>query len=488
VQDPPPFPSKMSPRALRLAATTAALAALATLTACTARLTAPTPVGPDVAKSATSGSGAFGSATAPIPAATLAAVPCADLAGPGPTPPAAPPAVVAVVGGGNLWLWRDGQKSAQRVALGDAVEAWPSWNGPWVAVLREAPATDGGASGYGPQSLWALRADGTNLHEVVSSAALEADLAETGGQLASPYQVQWIPGTNALTYRVAPSVTDKIEGPGPARVRAVDVARGRLDWLPFRVGDGLIEWSPGGQWAALGFDDGVGLASSDYGDTNTAPPIGMGIGLGHGTYKLRPAWSAGGGRFAVAAPQGDPLAGKPEEDDTPFDLWEYDVPDAFLAGSPRRLGRITADFRLDPQFAPDLSMVAYYRRPATEGTANREDLHIDAVDGAWSARIPNAAFVAWSPDNRHFLYRLGEPDALFVGRLCGPAVQVAGSPDSHLAGTALWLDPERYVFLDTDKKDEHGAWRLRLGRRDGSSQGLASLQSEDTPRLAANRR
>ena len=138
---------------------------------------------------------------------------------------------------------------------------------------------------------------------------------------------------------------------------------------------------------------------------------------------------------------------------------------------------------------PDGQQVAEQNTTAAvSGMGDDPGPNVSDVATTWTISVPAARFVAWSPDSRHYLFRPNDPDSLFVGHLCAEPMQVQGSPDSDADGPAAWVDDDRFVFLDTDEEEEHGAWRLRLGRLDGTSTELASfVTSQERPRLATNR-
>lgn len=444
--------------------------------ACTPRQTATIPQ-PTVAATVPQPTTAQATA-AVLPAATLSAVPCAELSAPTDVTPPTAPAVVALAAAGDLWVWRNGDAAAQRVAIGDAQNAWPSPDGTLLAILREPGSAESRANG--PQSLWLSNADGSQLREIATSAELEADLGDTGTG-ARLGGVQWLPGSHSLIWQVSPSVVDGFGGPMPTIIRRVNADTWEKDVMPFELDRGVLSWSPDGRQVAVGLEDAVSLMDAAGKQIAYSPSIGAIVGYGEGNRVVWPVWSTNGQVLVAAAPQVNPFSsGSYAGQDVPFDLVQFQPPDM----SPQRLGQINGDLLSGPLFSPDVSMFAYH----TGSAAGAEpDLRVSNVEATWDITIPDATFVGWSPDNRHFLFRPAEPDSLFVSQLCGDAVQVIGSPESDADGPAQWLDAERFVFLDTDEEEERGAWRLRLGRLDGTSTELASFSSGERPSLAANR-
>jgi hypothetical protein len=415
--------------------------------------------------------------TAVLPAATLSAVPCADLAAATDVAPPTSPAVVVIAAAGDLWVWHDGEAAARRVAIGDAQNVWPSPDGTLLAILREEAPVE--ARSRGAQSLWLSNLDGSKLREIATSAELEADLEGTGYEARAG--AEWLPGSHLLVWRVSPAVVEGFGRPEPTIMRRVNADTGDEDVMPFELEHGVMVWAPDGQQAAVGYAGSVVLMDERGKVIAGGEQIGVSTGFGEAMWEYQPVWSADGGKLVVAAPQEDPHAsGSYTGQDVLFDLVQLEPP----AMTRRRLGQITGDLLSSQQFSPDVSMIAYH---AGSAAGAEPDLRIANVGVTWSVTIPDAKFVAWSPDNRHFLFRPAEPDSLFLGQLCGDVVQVIGSPESDADGPARWLDAKRFVFLDTDEEEEHDAWRLRLGRLDATSMELASFSSSETPVLAANR-
>jgi hypothetical protein len=384
---------------------------------------------------------------------------------------AARPSAVVELAQGDLWLWRDGDASARRIEIGDAVAAWPSPDGQLVALARQSGTWEART----PQSIWILDLDGDGLRELASGALLEADLGDTG-MVASVYQVQWIPGSHQLTWRISPAEVDGLGGPMPTIVRIADTDAGIVGEMALEVAsEQAMSWSSTGVHAAVVAFNSVRIVGRSGTTVSEAKHDGAHVGMGHGPYLRSPQWDISGKRLGLVVPRA-PVKQYPIFANYAFDVLVYDSPELTLA----TIATITATLPANgPYLSPDLKMVASHVSEPFRDTT----MQIEATDGSWRTILPGAEFRAWAPDGQHYVFLQVDEHELRVAGTCMEPVTVSYGAGSEPERMVAWIDDARFVFLERRDIEGNDPWALRLAGIDGTSKVLATM--DHGPRLPA---
>jgi len=373
---------------------------------------------------------------------------------------------------GDLRLWDEETGTTEMLAEGGVYRLYPSPDGETIAFLRQEER--GIADGSKQMALWAVDADGGNERLLISGDAFRALGPERVGDFdvlaANPAQIQWLPGTNELAFRVYPVISALGAAAGPA-IHIVNVQTGLVRAFLTTEGDESFSFSPGEARKRMTVADDTGIdllviGGGGRSDDVVAYPH---IGLGHSAYRANPVWAEDGSAFSLALPSADPFGGN-----ATLTVWEV----AADGGNAQELATFTG-FPLPTYpnfgsaiFSPDRSQIAFYRAPER---SNQGELIIAEVTGAWKAVYDaglSIRFLGWAPDGGHFAYAFGPPERhpLRIGRLCQAPSVFEGPPVA--AGTPVtWVDGERFLY----QSGEGSSTRLLLGALDGSVREIGEL-------------
>jgi len=401
---------------------------------------------------------------------------------------------LAYLDDGNVWIWDEGTEPISLTSSGDVQQLKLTPSGEkvvftrqsgegaaelWAADLTESTTlllTGGsGLSGvieilpfsadeslvaFSHQTdrisgeLWVANLDGSGARRLVSTADLMAIVSEDLADSAVPAGVTRIPNTYSLTYDAHPT----FENEGiyifvQRQVWVVDALTGDQAVLLPEGEGGLASYSPDGKTMMVKTPEMLKFMNLE---TQDVIPGGVDFfAVGFGEFYAYPAMARTPDSKAV-------LLAQPEaegyDQNLPVTIWQ--VP---IDGSPANKVLDVTGFFPSFWFSPDLKNVAFWQAMAPR--PNFRHLNIAELDGSQhiiytSGELIN--FIGWSPDSRHFLYVLGNPEKAFVGDLCGESKPL--SVDFYPDGIR-WLDLFRFLF---ERPTEDGL-ELYEGHPDGTS-------------------
>jgi hypothetical protein len=118
-------------------------------------------------------------------------------------------------------------------------------------------------------------------------------------------------------------------------------------------------------------------------------------------------------------------------------------------------------FQNEAVFSPDTNKVAYVAPGESGDPLTWGVLHIANVDGSGDVAYDGGEirFLAWSPDNLHFIYKVND----------NPMLGAAGSPILPITGlnnmsNVQFVDPSHYLYVDKNGPN----WELWLAGIDGT--------------------
>jgi hypothetical protein len=304
------------------------------------------------------------------------------------------------------WIWTEGEGPRQLMDTDNVMEVHISSDGLVIAFKRE----DTG-------EVFAVNADGSGLHNVVSAEFLE-------GKNATVWIFDFAPGTHSIYFTLAPRtgnfapyydlhrVDADTNTPTPSLVRAPGQG-------------GIVAFSPDGQWMTLYHGGGIDLVRADGGESRaifSSPPEGYEpVTLDPGiVWRLD---SSGFSLFHVNAVWFIPITGgDPVLSPTLPILW----------------GAIS----------PDGQRVAYM------SPGNPSEIHIfevDATDTLYDT-VENSSFGGWLPDSEHFTIIVdvviegfyGMAKQYYIGALGEDLTRLTDTDDAY---PVVWLSNERFLFV-----------------------------------------
>ena len=335
---------------------------------------------------------------------------------------------------GNLWLWQEGN-TQQLTSSGDAYNPSLSPDGRTIAFLRPA--------GEFHTELWAIDLDGTNERRLVSITDLDTiggGVRDPSAVAINPYHFAWIPGTRSLAF----NTQQVFNGPGLSLLddlNLVDADSGVITNLFLAGWGGEFVYSPNGSQIAISRPDMVILTNAD--GSNYRPVLQYDLVLTYSEYRYyaMPYWSADGAFLHLAIPPVESLA-QPAQ---PTVLWKIPTE----GGDPLQEGAVLAVpfFDQPVRYSPDLDRLAFMRETG-QPSENRRDLLLTTYDGKgeWVyATGPLMHFESWSPDNRRFIYTLGDNQEAWSGSLDGPPQPLDG--DNSGVSNVKWLSPTQFIYI-----------------------------------------
>jgi Tol biopolymer transport system component len=173
-------------------------------------------------------------------------------------------------------------------------------------------------------------------------------------------------------------------------------------------------------------------------------------------YYAQPVWSRDSSAVGFAIPSKDPLGGNPYGD-----IWRLPSD----GSSANKAGTIYGDFYFSqvftaPSLSPRLNRVAFIRESGTR------DLFLANADGSGEAVYDSGEieWYGWAPDGIHFVYSIGDPMNLILGKDGGASIPLATGIDLR------WINESEYLYLEGSL----GSWSLMKGRIGSTPRTLAS--------------
>jgi hypothetical protein len=327
------------------------------------------------------------------------------------------------------WIWTEGEGARQLADSVNVMEVVISSDGQVVAFQRD----DTG-------ELFAVNADGSNLHPLVSTDFLPEN--------AAVWAFDFAPDSHNVFF------TLKLAGnafqPFYDLYRADADAAGSLPDLVLGPGQGgIASFSPDGQWMSLYHPGGLDLARVDGSEARKL--FSYPEGYEPATFGPEIVWmedSSGFALFHTADPMVDPSLGG---------LWFVPV-----SGDPVERTIINNTWGIP---SPD------GRRVGFSSVGSQNEVRIVEADGTnmLYRRMENSTFLGWAPDSEHFLVTVEEEQGGVVYTrpyLCRLGDEPVLLTDTSAAHPVRWIAAGEFLFA---------SWgELRLQRI-----GEASLQLDD---------
>jgi hypothetical protein len=357
-----------------------------------------------------------------------------------PAPPHTPVLQVVYVKSGNLWKWTESTGLTQLTNNGMDETPRISPDGSQVAFLHG-------------EELWAINTDGSNLHQLVSTAYLASLVAPSTGRGV----IHWFAWEPLMTY-----VFFGTSEAGEAyTIPVYDLQKVAVDGgtgptiLQSPGSGGVATFSPNGQMLALAQPTKIILVNTDGSNYHDAITFDMVQTYSEWFYVPEVVWFADSSEFRTVIPAHDSL-GNPSEGTT---FWSVPV-----AGSPVNMAGFIAvpAFQSAPRISPDGLNVAYLSPNGTNS-----DLHLNGfnIGDQLFSSYPSYQWglVGWAPDSNGFVYWIDDARSLWLGHIGSAAVPLADTP--HMQGLR-WVDISRILFTNDTE--------LRLGAPGGASNMLDS--------------
>lgn len=380
--------------------------------------------------------------------------------------PAAPGGRVAYIREGDIHLWQEATGSVRLTDSGDITHFTASADGELIAFTRRLNP-DNERSG---EELWSIRVDGGNLQRWVSAAELDTLHPGRTGRLR---YYEFIPGTHCLAFTTAYHLVQEDYGqPAPEEpanrdLQMIDLDSGERRML-LQPGEGGFTFSvsPDGESILLINPDEIFLVDADGANRRQLYTFDKIIGaIGDSkslavTYHLpQPVWSADASHFLIVIPPGGYF-----NDSAPTQIWRFST-----SGEAVLLMEVVAGAAFsDPiVLSPDGSQVGYLE--VLDAMRNIDKLHIaNFFSGEDQIVCENGCrFEAWAPDSRHFAYRQGKQDVMYVG---SSEDGFTGIPGCVYVGRFRWVNDRQFLIGNCPPEDA----RLWLGDVTGKLTLIAS--------------
>lgn len=358
--------------------------------------------------------------------------------------------IVYIVNGGDIWLWTEGVGAAELLSGQSAYDVKLSDDGQVIAFL-----VSGGENST--PSLWAINADGSNLRELVDTAAFNNMMSDPNGARIAPSRWEFVAGTHTLAFNT--QVT--FNGPGlliQDDLRLLDVDSGVLTTLLDTDQGGDFYYSPDGSQIALVTPTDISLINAD-GSNRRDSLIAFDSVITYSSYQFYPKvrWAADNSKLWAVIPSPDILDINPT-------IEVFEIPaNGSPADSLGSIGAYAPLFGTDTTVSPDLTTVAFARQVA----GNIQELHFGnpiTFDFAFFHSANSMYFQSWSPDSDHFSFQID--GVLYIGQVGAGFDFLSGVNDAR---RMQWVDETSYIYVKGSSQN----WELWLGTLAGGDVLLA---------------
>jgi Tol biopolymer transport system component len=323
------------------------------------------------------------------------------------------PGILRVVYSKNAdpWLWTEGEGPRRLADSVNVMEVVISSDGQVVVFKRD----DTG-------ELFAVNADGSDLHPLVNSGFLVAKNAVI-------WAFDFVPGSHTVLFTM--NISGGAFQPYYDLYRVNTEAAEPSPSLVLGPGQGgIARFSPDGRWMALYHLGGLELAQTDGSLTRTV--FTYPEGYEPATFGPDIAWLADSSGFAVFHVP-DPLMA-PEQGG----LWFVPV-----AGDPVERTPVNNPWGIP---SPDGRQVGFER------PGDQPGIHIVTADGSdtFYRTSANASFRGWSPDSQHFLLALEEEseNGLTIQTVLGAlGAEPVPLTEAGRADPVFWVTADEFLFV-----------------------------------------
>jgi hypothetical protein len=351
-------------------------------------------------------------------------VPATDTpASPGTTPLPSGSLKVVYIKGGNAWLWTDGGTPAQLTTTSSVGDVKISDDAQVVAFIRNG-------------ELWAINADGSNLHTLAGTGYLAGFTPSDGGTVQvrafdfapGSHQVFFNTGIQTEAYFVPQYDLHSVDADNPSPTQLLSPGDG-----------GNITFSPDGTWIALTTPETINAIRTNGSDYRSIFTFPMVLTYSEWFYVPDVVWISTGDGVYIVVPAHDPLANPSET--TKF----YYVP---LSGSPAQLAEFPAApaFFSRPLVAPNGSQVLYIKQVGTS-PASYEIHLIDAstADTNYGSFASLGGLTNWSPDSSHFVFTKDDNRISWLGQVGSTETLLTDTTHSRFV---TWVSGGRFLFVN----------------------------------------
>jgi len=352
-----------------------------------------------------------------------------------PPPPRAPVLQVAYGKGGNLWLWTETGGPTQLTNTGMDVGPRISPDGLQIAFLHG-------------EELWAINADGSNLHQLVSKAYLASLVPPSSGR-GVIHWFNWEPLSHNVFFGSSTAGEAYTVPVYDLQVAAADGGTAPSILEGPGLG-GVATFSPNGTMLALAQPTSILLMNTDGSNYHQAITFDMVQTYSEWFYIPDVVWFADSSEFRTVIPAHDPL-GNPSEG-----TFFWSIP---VTGSPEEMASFTAvpAFQNAPLISPDGLNVTYLSPNGANSSLHLIGFYFgDELFSSFPAY--QWGLVGWAPDSNGFVYWVDDVRNLWFGHIGSAAVLLTDTP--HVENLH-WIELTRILFTNDEE--------LRIGAPGGAS-------------------
>lgn len=355
----------------------------------------------------------------------------------------------------DLWKWSEKSGTSEKiVGGGDVSDSMVSDDGRMVALAR--------TKDYINYSLWVMKIDGSDLHQVVSAEDFMQMKNSSDAKSAMPFVYDWVPNQHQLAFVTSPI----FEGPGMIindDLWIVDAEQGGPRALLTPGNGGIFSYSPDGSKIAISTANSISVVDADGQNRRELLRFDTIINYSEFYFYPEPRWAPDGSYLRVGIPPKDPYA-QPAQSTA---VWYLP-----LDGSQAiQTAQVPALMLSNVNFSDDLTRFAYIQQIGGQDSREHE-LHIANVDGSGDisyASGDNLVFMGWSPDAQNFVLKFG-------GDVMKSYLGKAGFgyiPFSSVGNEVgiNWIDPEKVIFLQ--RMD--AGWKIFIAKPGGLAVEIADL-------------
>jgi len=355
----------------------------------------------------------------------------------------------------NLWLWQDGSSEPRQLDdSGDVKYGRLSDDGSQAAYVRMPE--------FSQYSIWLINTDGTDKKELVSYEQL-INLAVNAGmdpQCSMPYELQWLPGRDVLSFNKACGGRG-LEITGD--IFQVDTTSSILTQANNPAQGGLAYYSPDGNRMAVVSPVAVHLANSDGSNLiQSVLSYPIQVMINDMTYYPQVYWSPDSSFFRMIILS---------ENQPPYEPLNAQVWQVNSDGSqPVQVGDLSQIFGFSWRLSPDLSHLLYLRK----NDLNQDpvfDLYLAGFDGTEEQLIyPGiTSFYNFHPNSRQIIFSKDSMDSAQITLADGTFAPLT---DTGFARTVKWVSNDTFLFFNNDSS----GWQLRRQTIGNPSEVLVDLK------------
>ena len=343
------------------------------------------------------------------------------------------------------------------------IAAAPDATSPLISTDRAWVLYQTSKDGY--SELWAMGWDGNNNHLALNERDLSKPAPGKDYGERRLHNVRWVPGRHVIAF-------DTVAAPLGAGVLplaeawTLDVDTGSLQLVTGTDGANEPAFSPDGSRLALlrrGTDQAPAgnLVLTNMNGSGEQTLLSLPDGLSQHSYGSQLSWLPDGSVLWAAIP--DATFGSAGHLNG---ITLYSIQGSEAAQVVKHIDAF------ETFWSPDGKRLAYTRIPAD--AADQRELVLADADGSNPqsyARVDGGAFINWSPDSTHFVYRDGSE--FYLGAP-GQKPQTLGNTAN--LGSPRWIGSQQLLYL----RDEGASWLLVSRTLDGRAVGLATLPKNAT--------